>query len=158
MNKYAKGLFYALLLLFVTVALHEVGHLVVARRLISPETEIHLFPSFPFGAVLGQVSGPQTVEYPVWKGTLVAVAGPVLSSILMVTIWVNLKKNSLLAVVASFFAIHQISYTFIEPLLFLEKIPHWTLRIPLIAGGTCVLAYAFYIRSSNGESKKGLGG
>ena len=154
MNKYAKGLFYAALLLFVTVAIHEVGHLIVARRLISPEAEIRLFPSFPFGNILGQVNIPATIEYPTWKGALVTVAGPSLSAILMLTIWANVRRRSLLAVAVSFFALHQSSYTIVEPLIFLGRVPAWALRIPLLAGGTGIIAYAVYIRTSRRGIKK----
>lgn len=43
MTSYKMALFYLGLFFFVTVAIHEIGHLVVARRLISGEARIRIF-------------------------------------------------------------------------------------------------------------------
>lgn len=150
MTSYTKAVFYIALFLFVTVAIHEVGHLVVARRLISPQASVHLFPDFPFGNVLGFVTIPDNISYPLWKGLATASAGPILATILMMVIWLN-TKNATVAVISSFFAINQLVYSFVELLTFIGKLPPWTLRLPLLAGGIWVISYAYYISGNPKE-------
>ncbi len=145
MTSYIKGIFYLALFLFVTVAIHEVGHLVVARRLISPQASVRLFPNFPFGSVLGFVSLPDSVSnYPIWKSLATAAAGPVLATVLMSVIWLN-TKNATVAVISSFFAINQLVYSIIEPLRFIGRGPDWLIRLPLLAAACWVILYAYYI-------------
>lgn len=144
MTSYTKAFFYLGLFLFVTVAIHEVGHLVVARRLISQEATLRLFPEFPFGRVLGLVSIPETVSYPRWKGLVTAIAGPLLATVLMFVIWLN-TKNSTIAVISSFFAINQLVYSVVEPLNFVGELPDWSMRLPLLAGLGWVIPYAYYV-------------
>ncbi len=148
MNRYAKGIFYAVLLLLVTVALHEVGHLIVARQLISQEIEIRLFPSFLFGDVLGCLHIPESIGYQAWKGVLIAVSGPALSAVLMLIILLNTRKKSFLAALACFFGINQVSYSIVEPIRFLEIVPRWTMYLPLLAGGVGIISYAVYLKLS----------
>ncbi|KXB05438.1 hypothetical protein AKJ50_00945 [candidate division MSBL1 archaeon SCGC-AAA382A13] len=147
MTSYPKALFYIIFFLFVAVAIHEVGHLIVARRLISESARVHFFPSFPFGRILGLVSIPNSSFVPLWKGLMVSITGPLLSTILMSIILLN-TRNPTIGVVSSFFAIHQLSYSLIEPLLYLGKIPVWTTMLPVIAGGAWVLPYAYHIRKN----------
>ncbi len=148
-----KGLIYAGFFLFVTVSLHEVGHLIVARRLISESANIHLFPSFPFGDILGTVNIPTSVSYPVWKGTVVAISGPIIPAVLMLLIWIE-TDSPVMGIVSSFFAANQLAYSFVEPLLFLDKIPLWGLRIPIFAGAITTFIYALYVRSSDRIEKE----
>lgn len=145
MTSYAKGLSYLALFLFVTVAVHEVGHLVVVRRLISPEATVHFFPKFPFGRALGYVDIPASVTYPVWKDFVTALAGPFLAAVLMVVIWLN-TENELMGVIASFFAVNQIVYSFVEPLNFIYALPKWSFMLPFLVASVWVISYAFYTR------------
>ncbi len=149
MVSYAKALFYGVFFLFVTVAIHEVGHLIVARRLISESATVHFFPSFPFGSKLGFVEIPGAHTKELWKVLGVALAGPALATILMFIIWLN-TKNAAVAVIASFFSIHQLVYSFIEPLGYLQEIPVQATMLPLFIAGGWVLPYAYHV-SNNPE-------
>lgn len=144
MASYSKAVAYLSLFLFVTVSIHEVGHLVVARRLISPEATVHFFPEFPFGRALGFVAIPESVTYPVWKGFLTALIGPLLATILMSVIWLN-TDNRIMALISSFFAINQLVYTLVEPLVFIKRLPNYMLSAPLIVAGIWTVSYAYYI-------------
>lgn len=144
MVSYSKALFYGAFFLFISVVVHEVGHLIIARRLITSEAEIRLFPSFPFGEALGFVEIPGSVSYPLWKGVAVSVSGPLLASILMLVIWVN-TKSVVIAAISSFFAMHQLSYAVVEPMHFLGLVPMWFLWLPYLVAGAWLLPYSYYI-------------
>lgn len=84
------------------MTIHEVGRLIIVRRLISEKASVHFFPSFPFGGILGLVEVPPAFYYPVWKGVAVAVSGPLVASILMFFIWTN-TNDLTVAVISGFF-------------------------------------------------------
>ncbi len=144
---YGKAFFYGVFFLFVAVAIHEVGHLIVARRLISESAKVHFFPSFPFGRVLGFVEIPGSGTIEMWKGLVVAVTGPVLATILMFIIWLN-TKNATIAVISSFFSVHQLVYSFVEPLVYLREIPAQATFLPILTAGVWVLAYAYHVQNN----------
>ncbi len=147
MVSYGKALFYGLFFLFVTVAIHEVGHLIVARRLISESARVHFFPDFPFGRVLGFVRVPETVTVKLWKGLAVAAIGPATATVLMFIIWQN-TKNATIAVISSFFAVYQLIYSFVEPLAYIQKIPAQATILPILAAGGWILAYSYHVNKN----------
>lgn len=154
---YKSTIIYLGIFLFVTVSIHEVGHLVVARRLISPEARIKLFPDFPFNNVLGYVNIPKSLDYPAWKNLAVALAGPLAATIVNIVVWKN-TKNVSIAVIASFFTINQGAYSVFEPLSTIRTLPSWSKSVPMIVGAIWVLSYALYITKNKEKySLEGVG-
>lgn len=141
---YKSTIIYLGIFLFVTVSIHEVGHLLVARRLISSGARIKLFPNFPFNNVLGYVNVPRSVEYPIWKNLAVALAGPLAATTVNIVVWKNTKTISI-AVIASFFTVSQGAYSVFEPLSTIRHLPSWSKSIPMMVGAIWVLSYALYI-------------
>lgn len=127
-----------LVMLIVTLVIHETGHLIVARRLISWEANVRYFLDFKH---LGVVDIPTNLSYPEWKGVVVAVAGPLSATIVLHAVWLN-TSNPLLALSSGFFATYQLAYSIFEPISYLGIVPVWYSIFPLFVAGVWLFFYA----------------
>jgi len=141
-----------LVMFIITIIIHETGHLIIARRLISWKADIRYFLNFKY---LGVVNIPTNLSYPEWKGVVVAVAGPLSATIVLHAIWLN-TSNPLLALSSGFFATYQLVYTVFEPISYLGLVPLWYSILPLAIAGIWLLFYASKLGGKGIERKGAL--